>query len=373
MVALPYPIYAGAIARTIAVKRVVINSSHPADAEHGANEPEAIDPDDPDDAWVTPEDYNTAYDWSALRFAALAAELDFTVCGRSLSSILKLQLQEELEVGRQALAYRALSQSLSAIEPGTLRMLAQLKKPPPLLKGVLTCVLILLNRAPHASATGTSVEWESIQGMLKDSAAMKGEMAALNLDDVTAQQVAALEPFLQTTELSQVISSVKFVAPVWLWVTAVAVICGALHAVLPNEVREAVVRRRRFSLSRSDHPLTSRPRTNNGAPITASPVFDRSSSAAPISARRLPNRKARARGSSIQRWLPLVKSHAATMDELAPIKLLGAGGFANVFLVRNQRTGEILALKALIKSLLLKKKKLKQVGMAISRRSHGNG
>ena len=71
--------------------------------------------------------------------------------------------------------------------------------------------------------------------------------------------------------------------------------------------------------------------------------------------------------------LPLVKTGFARGDsavlDLAPIKLLGAGGFANVFLCRDQRTGEILALKALIKSLLLQKRKLKQVAAVRSRDS----
>ena len=55
----------------------------------------------------------SAYDWSALKLAALADQLHFSVCGRMLSGILTGQLQEEAEVARQAHGYSLLSKALS--------------------------------------------------------------------------------------------------------------------------------------------------------------------------------------------------------------------------------------------------------------------
>ena len=47
--------------------------------------------------------------------------------------------------------------------------------------------------------------------------------------------------------------------------------------------------------------------------------------------------------------------------QVEPIKFLGAGAFANVFMCRNRKTGELLAMKCILKSLALKKNKHLQV------------
>eukprot|EP00966_Prymnesium_polylepis_P053720 1241795-Prymnesium_polylepis.1 len=143
-------------------------------------------------------------------------------------------------------------------------MLGKLKKPPPLLKNILTCVVVLLGSTSEVEALADAgpegLSWASIQTALRDGPGVKASMAALNLDRVTPQQIAALEPFLETIEFDQVASTLGFAASVWLWVTAVAVICGAVHGVLPDEQRDAdavVARRRRSSLSSIDSPLDS--------------------------------------------------------------------------------------------------------------------
>eukprot|EP00966_Prymnesium_polylepis_P230249 5327755-Prymnesium_polylepis.1 len=55
----------------------------------------------------------SAFDWSALKLAALADQLHFSVCDRMLSSILTGQLQEEAEVARLAHGHSLLSKALS--------------------------------------------------------------------------------------------------------------------------------------------------------------------------------------------------------------------------------------------------------------------
>jgi len=49
------------------------------------------------------------------------------------------------------------------------------------------------------------------------------------------------------------------------------------------------------------------------------------------------------------------------LQALTPLRFLGAGGFANVFMCRHQPTGKLLALKCILKSLVLRKKKQRQV------------
>lgn len=49
------------------------------------------------------------------------------------------------------------------------------------------------------------------------------------------------------------------------------------------------------------------------------------------------------------------------LQSLIPLRFLGAGGFANVFMCRHQPTGKIVALKCILKSLVLRKKKQRQV------------
>jgi len=50
-----------------------------------------------------------------------------------------------------------------------------------------------------------------------------------------------------------------------------------------------------------------------------------------------------------------------TLDALKPLRFLGAGAFANGFMCRHEPTGEVMALKCILKALVLKKKKQKQV------------
>ena len=108
--------------------------------------------------------------------------------------------------------------------------------------------------------------------MLSGGEAVRAEMEALDLDEVTQEQIAELEPYLESVSFQQVRAELGVASFVWLWVVAAAVICGAINAVLPSEDAADVVSRR-SSFSNNASPLHLRPKTNNGSPITGRPSY----------------------------------------------------------------------------------------------------
>jgi len=373
---------------------------------------------------------------------AEAEKLELKVCGVDLSDILKTQLVEQAEVGRQALGFEVLHKSMQGISARTLELLGRLKSPPPMLGDVMHCVMVLLRKAlpprvpsfdqPPAEDGASADEakpvnqwWQALSQVLSQGEAVRAEMESIDLDDVSPSQIDELEPFLEHLSFQKVRAELGVASFIWLWVVSASVICGAVHAVLPSEDAQEVVTRR-SSFSNNASPLLARPKTNNGSPITGRPSYSgrpvpgaaaikpmRSGCSTPSNcssnASPQPDRRVFAstavgsagasplaqRGGSFRvagpasltdDGLPLGVSGGssppspscmqsascsgcagasspkpANMLEVEPTKFLGAGAFANVFMCRNRKTGELLAMKCILKSLALKKNKHRQV------------
>ena len=81
-----------------------------------------------------------------------------------------------------------------------------------------------------------------------------------------------------------------------------------------------------------------------------------------------PVMRARARSISLDRG-SITSSHGSptkcwrmpALADLQPLKFLGAGAFANVFMCRDVQTGQVYALKSILKSLVIRGGKQKQV------------
>jgi serine/threonine protein kinase len=285
--------------------------------------------------------------------------------------LLKRQLAREAETNRIVAAYQLLERSADALNPATLSLIQKIKEPPQTLALVLKAMMIILEAPPRANSGGSFNSaptppvtqgkspphpWQTI-----DPSDMHAHMIALDIEAVTSDQLSRVTPVLTTISYEDVRKTFGVAACIWAWVCAVCVICGAPLVVMPTE-NAAVVSEKRSALGCQ---LSTQPRTRNGAPITGRPAYtttlhgpngSQRAAAVPTGLHAHVSSLAVKKERDATSGMACTGS-AGSLAHLTPIKFLGAGAFANVFMCRQKESGQLVALKCTLKSLVLKKKK----------------
>ena len=299
----------------------------------------------------------------AARAVQVAESYGLRVCGVEVGSLLREQITVEAEVNRLVEAWSLIKRCLEALTPATLNLVLKLSKPPPMLEAVLEALMILIETNPHGGAAQSclpraqvrapALPWHAVHPL-----ELHTHMKNLAIDDVTPDQLGRLGPLFERIEYSELKKQFGVASFMWMYVSAACVICASPHATLPAEDEATIRASRRFSQS-DRAPL---PRTCNGAPITGRPSYSTTSTA---------EKRNQLTTSTVDNCglvsCPQLNEatsawHAPNaLSQLTPLKFLGAGAFANVFMCRHQQTGELVALKCILKSLVLKKRKQHQV------------
>ena len=323
-------------------------------------------------------------DTAAARAVKTAAEFGLRVCGVDVANLLRLQMANEAETLRSVAAYESLERSISTLNPSTLGLILKLKQPPHLLMRVLEAAVILLETPPRANGTYSSAPTPTVQldvgsaspryvWQTLDPTDMYAHMSSLDIDAVTPNQLSRLAAYLAEVAYDEVRKAFGIAACLWAWVCAVCVICGAPLAVLPSEDPEVIrcQRAARAAIHIAASGSSSRrlsivqARTRNGRPITGRPSYSSTLAIDRASKQMKLGATAPAADISMVRMVEPVKWPKAAkfkLSELTPLKFLGAGAFANVFMCRHgDGGGELIALKCILKSLVLKKNKQRQL------------
>ena len=346
------------------------------------------------------------------RAATAAAALGLRVCGVDLGSLLGEQMAMEAATNRVVNAYRLMDRCASMLPPSTLALFLKIKSPPTMLARVIEASLVLLSESPPPVSPNESAQNDPASNTVSDSntdasngnavngvcpekekpsppkaEVMSMRMSSIDVDAITDDQLNRLAPFLTELNYELVHKSFGVAAFLWGWVCAVCVICGSPFAVLPTEDQAAAAAVRLSP--------TRRIRSCNGSPITGRPSYSSNfssddrlddddsfnkrrsseeSAAATISARSsedVPTSPSDcAAGEAASETTQQLNRHSMrkslrrsrlTLTALTPLKFLGAGAFANVFMCQHQASGQLMALKCILKSVVLKKKKQHQV------------
>ena len=330
--------------------------------------------------------------------ASTAKNLGLRVCGVELSSLLSDQLAAEAENHRVVKAFGVMNASVTVLTPSVLDLILKIKQPPSVLAKVLEAAMIVVL---PSDATPRPASLAGIGGSAWRAFGLTGEqlashIRAVDVDAVSDDQLAALVPYYNEITHKDAEDVNQFCRHLWAWVSAVGVICGVPEAVLIGEDSAA----RRLTTLEGASKIKLRSRSCNGAPVTGRPSYVSTLShsdgetsteavlggAASTVAEERVTRPANAQqlAQAALEPQPRRPTHSSatrrpstplTLDALHPLKFLGAGAFANVFMCQHRSTGQVMALKCILKSVVLRKKKQKQViaeKLALSCAPHPN-
>lgn len=340
-------------------------------------------------------------DSAALRAVRTSAALGLRICHVALSDLLIDQIAMEAEMSRVVSAYHVITRSVEALNPQSLQLILQIKEPPELLAHVIEGALVLLeptlirqnnealeppaSRVPAAEAALHPPRWAAL-----DPIAASHALRTLEVDSISAAQLAPLEVHLTSVSYDKVRQAYGIASYLWAWVCAIAVIAGSPVACLPFEDLKEIQAHRaalRRKSSRPEAPLPPRPRSCQGAPITGRPSYKATETASylpspssnptpqqvpepsPVTVMRPPlpygpswasvtlcnsslELKAAENVEDVQEAAPNLTatvtgaassaSKAPTQpNDLEPVKFLGSGAFANVFMCRHKETGTV--------------------------------
>ena len=339
-------------------------------------------------------------DSAALRAVRTSAALGLRICHVALSDLLIDQIAMEAEMSRVVSAYHVITRSVEALNPQSLQLILQIKEPPELLAQVIKGALVLLeptlvrqsnavleppaNRVPAAEASLHPPKWAALDPIVASHA-----LCNLEVDSISAAQLAPLEVHLTSVSYDKVRQAYGIASYLWAWVCAIAVIAGSPVACLPFEDLKVIQAHRaalRRKSSRPEAPLPPRPRSCQGAPITGRPSYKATETASylpspssistpqvpepsPVTVMRPPlpygpswasvtlcnsslELKAAKNVEDVQEAAPTLTatatgaassaSKAPTQpNDLEPVKFLGSGAFANVFMCRHKETGTV--------------------------------
>ena len=331
---------------------------------------------------------------AAHRAVRTATSLGLMVCNVSLGDLLLDQIAAEAQKSRLISAYQVLLNSANNLQLTCVKMLTQIKQPPELLSQVLDAAMILLRPGVEKHQDDAMRQLGRIETS-KDTLENAGEihglswraldplliqplMKQIDVDAVSDEQLRALNSALASIEYETVRERFGFASYVWSWVCAVAVIAGSTTACLPFEKREVIRVAQLAGKRRLPHHSTLCPRSCQGSPITGRPCYTQTATAhmcvgeasssaenvdtraelpfgprwAAVALRISKERSCGIASSTLAKRVSLTAEAAKVSDgttvnsccsptDLEPLKFLGAGAYANVFMCRDKKTGTV--------------------------------
>ena len=281
---------------------------------------------------------------------------------------------------------QVMSKSVDALTPSSLKLLMRIKEPPKLLAQVFDSMMTLLEPgltkcykptdekltagsvvrslndmmeaatvrpvAPVAQfelSTSLPPRWSAI-----NPAIMNHLLSSIDLESITTAQLDALEESLTTVSYEKVRQSYGAASYLWSWVCAVCVIAGSPVACLPFEDLKTLQASRVVAakgaggnamLIAGTELVRSHARSCQGAPITGRPCYNATATArrASTTDKLLTNGTDDGiiKGPNARKLSDPMTMRKLT--DLQPLKFLGAGAFANVFMCRDKESQTVRA------------------------------
>ena len=306
--------------------------------------------------------------------AAKVASFGLRVCGVDFADLLDEQLATEAAMSRVIDAYKLIDSCRAMLPATTLALLLKIKSPPQMLSRVIEASLVVLDEWPSSKRLAPTEIMSFSERVLMDGEEMYARMTSLDIDAITDEQLNRLAHYLTEINHDLVHKAFGVASFLWSWVCAICVICGSPFAALPSEKKTRTKEAASAPSPAAAQMSLSAPlsRSCNGAPITGRPSYVsnveqtddgslmKNSWNAGAAGATEPS-AARLRSSLRSSLRRSLRRSRLSLEALTPLKFLGAGAFANVFMCRHEASGQIMALKCILKSVVLKKKKQQQV------------